>query len=74
MVTTPEAQPTGPTREERVEEVARIIIAGHPFGAVRRILLYVLMFTAMGVSYYVPPLIVVALAAGILLATTDMLA
>jgi len=44
MVTTPDEEPVV-TPAEQAEDVARIILAGHPQGAVRRIVLYLITFT-----------------------------
>lgn len=70
MVTLPEAVEPPPSERE---EIVRTVIAGHPQGAIRRGILYIVMFAAMGLAFYVPPFIVVALVAGTLLATTDQL-
>ena len=69
MVTNPEAEEAPPTREERIEEAARVLIAGHPRGAVRRIILYLLAFALI-----VSPLPGLAVAPLALLALTDALA
>jgi hypothetical protein len=69
VVTNPDAIDAPPTREERIEEAARTLIAGHPQGAVRRIVLYVIAFVLV-----VSPLPVLAVAPLALLALTDSLA
>jgi hypothetical protein len=73
MVTTPEVEES-PTTEDKIKAATRSVIAGHPQGAVRRIVLWVLAFalagTAMLTAYAVVPLLVVLA----LLAATDQLA
>jgi hypothetical protein len=62
--------------EPTVVQAVRIIVAGHRFGAVRRILLYLAIFVSAGsVLAGVHPLaLVIVLAATGLLAMTDQLA
>lgn len=62
-----------PTREERIEATAREVIAGHPQGAIRRIILYVILFACLGLAFYVSAFVVPALVAGVLLLATDTL-
>lgn len=69
MVTIAEEPAPEVTREERAAEAARVAIAGHPQGAVRRIILYTLTFGLIVCPF--PPLAIVPLA---LLAMTDVLA
>lgn len=66
MVTNPEEPEAPPTMEERFEGAARVLIAGHPQGAVRRIILYVLTFVLV-----VSPIPAVAILPLSLLALTD---
>jgi hypothetical protein len=73
MVTLAEEPTPEPTAQDTAERITREVIAGHPEGAVRRIVLYAVMFAAMGIAYYVPPVVVVALVCGILLVSTDSL-
>lgn len=75
MVTTPEPEKPEPTREERLEGVGRNLIAGHPRGAVRRIVLYAIVYAAIGAlggtMWFFSVIGMVALT---LLALTDQLA
>lgn len=68
MVTTPEAPEAPPTKTDKAEQAVRVLIAGHPAGAVRRLALYAVAL--VGVLLW-PPLAAVAL---LLLAATDKLA
>lgn len=72
MVTTPEPAEEPKTRvtivREQAETAARVLIAGHEVGAIRRILLYVIAALALVVGDLATPL---GLAALMLLATTD---
>ena len=71
MGTVPE-RPEEPTKEARAKTAARILIAGHEQGVVRRIVLYLVVAVALITA---PALVAgVGLAALILLATTDQLA
>lgn len=69
----PEAQPDRPTVVilRRAETAARILIAGHEIGAVRRIALYCLVAVTLVSAH--PVLAVVGLVGLFLLATTDTL-
>ena len=63
------------TTTDKAEAAARNVIAGHPQGAVRRIVLY----TVIGVSFAAcllgaTPFALVGLAATVLLSSTDQLA
>jgi len=71
MVTTPEAIEGPPEAPERYEAVARNVIAGDTRGAVRRIILYVVMFAAIGAAYTVDQTLMLALICGALLLATD---
>lgn len=73
MVTKPEREPDPDTIADEAERALRNAIAGHPQGAVRRIVLYIGMFAAMGTAYYVPQMLVAAIVCGILLLATDNL-
>lgn len=69
MVTNAEQPEAEPTRAERAEASVRMAVAGHPQGAVRRIILYVATFALIASPF--PYTAVVPLG---LLAMTDMLA
>lgn len=74
MVTNPEEEPTEPTAAERG---ARSVIAGHPQGAVRRIVLYLVAVTGLALASTVGLEtlgLFVGLIALMLLAATDRLA
>ena len=67
-----------PTAAVRVESGLREVIAGHPQGAVRRIVLYDVLGVALIVTLAIPPItglaVIVAVIAWAMLATTDQLA
>lgn len=67
MVTTPDEVKES-TTEDRAEEVARVIIGGHPQASIRRIALWVALFAGVALGF---DLLVVVSAA--LLALTDQL-
>jgi hypothetical protein len=76
-----EPQPTeAEVRRDKLEAAARMVIAGHPQGAVRRIILYVVLVSCIGLLYAlggVPAAagaLVGSLIAALLLALTDNLA
>ncbi|HET7070126.1 MAG TPA: hypothetical protein VFI40_04835 [Nocardioides sp.] len=76
MGTVPEPQPEEETPVEvfihRAETVARLLIAGHEYGAVRRIVLYCIAMAGTGFAVAFGTLsAVIALVALMLLATTD---
>jgi hypothetical protein len=72
MVTTVgESTDPGMSREDQAEAFARNAIAGHPQGAVRRIVLWVVMFGSMGGGILHAEFLLIAIVAGILLAMTD---
>lgn len=50
IVTNAELEPEDPTRTERAIEAARVLIAGHPQGAIRRIMLYAIVIPAVLVA------------------------
>lgn len=77
MGTVPFPKDEEPTQADKVESVAREIIAGHPQGSVRRIALYVVAFIAFALAAYTPLgtlAFIVGAAAVILLSSTDQLA
>jgi hypothetical protein len=73
MVTNAEQADPGLPIEEQAEMFARSVIAGHPQGSVRRILLYIVAGTCAVGALLFAPLIVPAIAAGVLLLATDQL-
>lgn len=73
MVTNPEHEPDPPTTEERAERALRVAVAGHPQGAIRRIILWCILFAAIGLGVWFEPLLAVALGSGVLLLATDNL-
>lgn len=73
MVTKPERGPEPDTIADEAERALRNAIAGHPQGAIRRIVLYAIMFGFMGAAHMVPDLIVVPLVCACLLIATDNL-
>lgn len=75
MVTTPDGiDPDATTPQEDAARIARSLIAGHPEGAVRRIVLYWLALVSLVVAIFLPPVLVVTASALVLLALTDQLA
>jgi hypothetical protein len=74
MGTTPEPQPEEESEVQvfihRAESFARILIAGHEVGAVRRIVLYAIVAVTLFAG---DPVNLVGLAALMFLATTDVL-
>jgi hypothetical protein len=62
-----------PTRSERYEELARVVIAGHPQGSIRRIALYLCLFTAIGACAVTPLAVIPASVFAALLVATDQL-
>jgi hypothetical protein len=72
VVTNAESEET-PTKQEKAEGFARNAIAGHPQGAVRRIILYCALFVFLGIGVWLTPFLVVSLASGVLLLATDSL-
>ena len=73
MVTNAEGPVEGLSIEDQAEMYARSVIAGHPQGSVRRILLYVVAGTCAVGALLFAPLIVPAIGAGVLLLATDQL-
>jgi len=69
MVTNADAPQAEPTRSERADEAMRTVVAGHPQGAIRRIVLYTVTF-----GLVVSPVPVLAVIPLTLLALTDQLA
>lgn len=70
MVTVPEQEEEAPPVGETI---IRNLIAGHPEGAVRRIGLYLVLFAALSVAFWLPLVLPVAILAGVLLVSTDNL-
>ena len=78
MVTLAAEDPPQPTKKERADAAMRSVIAGNEQGAVRRIVLYLVLFAAVGVEYgaaypFSVVALVVALVAAVLLVSTDRL-
>jgi hypothetical protein len=69
MVTNAEPEEEEQEPETRVEEAVRAVVAGHPQGAVRRILLYLLVILLV-----ISPFPLLALLPVVLLGLTDSLA
>lgn len=73
MVKNAEVDP-GLTREDQAEMFARTVIAGHPQGAMRRIILYFVAFVSLTIGFVVPAALAVTAGALTLLVATDQLA
>jgi hypothetical protein len=77
LVTNPDAEPVEPTAPERAEAGLRYVIAGHPAGAIRRILLYLVAAVALFMLGASTPLGIIGgglgLIALLLLAMSDQL-
>lgn len=73
MVTNAETAEGPPTKEEKAEGIARSVIAGHPQGAVRRIILYVIVGASMVVGIEWQAAVVGIIALMLLLATDSLL-
>ena len=73
MVTNAEGPVEGLSIEDQAEMYARSVIAGHPQGSVRRILLYAAAGSFAVGALLFAPLIVPAIIAGVLLLATDQL-
>lgn len=78
MVTKAEDPPKGPTKKARADAAMRTVIAGDDRGAVRRIVLYLVLFAGIGVESmtwtpFSVVALVVALIAAVLLIATDRL-
>ena len=77
MVTLAPEEPKAPTKTERADAAMRSVIAGNEQGAVRRIVLYLVLFAAIGIEYAADVVwisvsaLVVALVAAVLLIATD---
>lgn len=59
MVTTatgPEPGDDPAERAEQAERLVRTVVAGHPHAAIRRIVLWVLLFLCIGLNWPVPAL------------------
>lgn len=74
MTRNPDAEAEEETRVDRAASVARLVIAGHEQGAVRRIVLWVLLFGFIGGTTVFPVLVLPAIIVALLLALTDQLA
>lgn len=73
MVTKPDGPDEEPEPAVKVERAIREIVAGHPQGAVRRILLYVLLVVGITLTAVVPPVgLLLGLSATVLLLATDV--
>lgn len=79
MVTNPEQKEDEESAHEEAEEFIRTVVAGHPQGALRRIVLYLLLGAFMMIGVYVDGGLgilsaIFGLTALLLLAMTDQLA